>query len=285
MGVSKSITRALGSTGSFIFKHRGDIAYLGSVGIKATATGMLMKATYDNVDILKGYKPAKEAISNDDMLTEDDKSYELHVLKYNTGKKLVKAYAPGASLYLAGEVLGAYAIGQKNTEISRLGDAVAMSLVGFETLKTAVVSKYGEDGLNALMYGEKITEIVNPDNGKVIKTLVEREEIPDGYLAVEFNAENSSYFDYRRSINRLFIKEVEKQYQEAVDTFGKASLPQALKDLGMKKDIYTNPQFADCFWVYGQTVSFGLDKDTTDIHLFTLDEKPTCLLQFNCVRR
>lgn len=282
---SKAITRALGTAGSFIFKHRGDIAYVASVGVKAAGTGMLMKATYDNADIFREYKPAKNAIENDAMLTEDDKDYELHVLKYTTGKKIVKAYAPGTAVYLTGEALGAYAMVTKNKEISRLGDALATTMVGMEAVKAAIVNKYGEDGLNALLYGEKITEIRNPETNKLEQTIVTREEIPDGYLAFEFSEETSSLFDRRRGINRLFFTELRSQYQNAVDTFGEASLSHCLKELGYAKSIYTDPKYQDWVWVYGQEVSFGLDRDTTDVRLFNLDEKPNVLLQFNCVRR
>lgn len=243
----------------------------------------MVKATYKNADTIREYKPAMKAIDADLDLTEDDKIYEKHVLRYTTGKKLVKAYAPGAATYVAGELLSGYALGQKNKEISRLGDVVTASVVAAEALKAAVVNKYGEDGLNELLYGERVKEIVDPETGRLLETRVERDDIPEGQLAFEFNAETSSCYDRKRSINRLFFEELIRQYQNVVDTFGEASLAHCLKDLGFPKAVYT--KYTDWVWVYGQEVSFGLDKDSTDVRLFMNDEKPTVLLQFNCIRR
>ena len=281
--VSKGLTRAAAKTGSFIFKHRGDVAALAGIGVRAAGASMMVKATCENADVIRDYKPTIAAIDADLELNEDDKEYEKRVVRYSTGKKLVKAYAPGAGVYVAGELLTAYGMSTKNKEISRLSDAITASVVAAETLKAAVAKKYGEDGLNAMLYGETVKEIVDPDTGRLIETVVTREDVPDGLLAFEFNAETSSCFEQKRTINRLFFEEMIRQYQSAVDTFGEASLAHCLKDLGFPKSVYT--KYVDWIWVYGQEVSFGLDKDSTDVRLFMDDEKPTVLLQFNCVRR
>ena len=82
----ENVTRFIGKVGSTLYKHRADIAYVTGIGLRATGTGMMVKGTINIVDDLKAYKPAMEAIDADDMLTDDDKAYEKHVIRYTTGK-------------------------------------------------------------------------------------------------------------------------------------------------------------------------------------------------------
>ena len=144
------------------------------------------------------------SLLNIDDYSEKDRSRDVSLIYYQSGVRIVRAYAPaiivgGVSIYLLRTSNGI--LTKRNVALTAAYGALEK---GFSEYRARVVDKYGEDEDRNLRYGTQEVEIVDEKTKK--KKTVTRVGPDDPSIYARFFDDYSPSWNKEPEYNRIFLK-------------------------------------------------------------------------------
>lgn len=215
--------------------------------------------------------------------SENDRRRDVSLVYFQTGVKVVKAYAP--AVVLGGLSIAALTSSYRilNTRNVALTAAYGILEESFEKYRGRVIEKYGEDEDRNLRYGTRELEIADPDDARKKKkvTRVGLED-PSGYA--KFFDDGSSYWQKDPEYNLFFLKCQQNWANDLLHARGHVFLNEVYDMLGLPRTkagtivgwIRSDDGSTDNF------VNFGIfDGDSEVARDFVNGHEGAILLDFN----
>lgn len=178
---------------------------VGIVGLVGS-TVLACRATLKVEQVLSESKDKVDLATNleHDDYSEKDRQRDLMLIKYQTGVKIVRLYAP--AIVVGG--LSIYALTSSHNILSRRNAALTAAYAalekGFSQYRARVVEKYGEEEDRDLRYGTEKVQITDPDTGK--KKTVTRVGPEDPSVYAKFFDPTSTSWSKDPETNLFFLK-------------------------------------------------------------------------------
>ena len=178
---------------------------VGIVGLVGS-TVLACRATLKVDEVLTESKEKIDLATNleHDDYSEKDRQRDLMLIKYQTGIKIVRLYAP--AIVIGG--LSIYALTSSHKILSRRNAALTAAYTalekGFNQYRARVVEKYGEEEDRDLRYGTEKVQITDPETGK--KKTVTRVNPDDPSIYAKFFDPTSPNWQHDPEYNLFFLK-------------------------------------------------------------------------------
>lgn len=298
--VPSVVTQNLGRTTLMAQKSSPEILLAAGVVGMVGATVLACRATLKMHDILD---EAQENIQKTEMAIEisaknaelrhydkgtytvADQRKDIMLIKYQTGIKIVRAYAP--AIVLGG--ISIYALTSSHRILSKRNIALTAAYgaleKGFAEYRARVVEKYGEDQDEEFRYGSTNVAITDPGSGKTTTvTRVDPDAIADGSIYARFFDQTSSCWEPDAEYNLFFLKSVQNYANDLLHARGHVFLNEVYDRL----DIPRSHAGAIVGWYLsknGETdnfIDFGVWRgDSQIVRDFVNGREGAILLDFN----
>lgn len=180
---------------------------------------------------------AKEKLDTAKTLQHDDysdrdRSKDISLIYYQTGVKVVRAYAP--AIILGG--LSIYALTTSHSIMTKRTVALTAAYgaleKGFSEYRGRVIEKYGEDEDRNLRYGSQQIEIQDPNTGK--KKMVTRVGNDEPSIYSKFFDMSAPSWSRDPSVNLLFLQCQQNYANDKLNARGHLFLNEVYEMLGME---------------------------------------------------
>lgn len=278
-----SVTRIVGRAGLVLQKHAPEILTgLAVVGTVSTAV-VASKATLKLAPITEEYTILSEA-SKEDLaeggIEVKDHQRNMTILTVQATKKIVKLYAPAASLGLLtiGCIVGAHGI-MRQRNVALLG-AYKLMEKGYSDYRARVREEVGEEKDFEFANGVTTQEIVNEETGKTETVKVVNN--PNAIPYARFFDEGNSNWSKTPEYNLLFLRSQQNYANDILQARGHLFLNEVYDSLGLPRTQagqavgWTISKTGDNF------VDFGIyDQGNERAREFVNGNERSILLDFN----
>ena len=211
---------------------------LTAVGIVGgvTATVLIAKATLKLEDLVDNHELGRDIIrereENGEYQTRQARTKDLVKLYSVTSVDLIKLYGPGVSLGAASivSIIAAQGIQQKRQVA--LVAAVKSAESAFAAYRARVIEAIGEEKEAEIRYGIT-TEMVEGEDGKMVKTKVFKDDGLSGYIRY-FDDSNRNFQRGNRELNLLFLKNIQNWANDRLNARGYVYLNEVYEWLGFE---------------------------------------------------
>lgn len=279
-----SVTRIVGRAGLVLQKHAPEILTgLAVVGTVSTAV-VASKATLKLAPITEEYTILSEA-SKEDLaeggIEVKDHQRNMTILTVQATKKIVKLYAPAASLGLLtiGCIVGAHGI-MRQRNVALLG-AYKLMEKGYSDYRARVREEVGEEKDFEFANGVTTQEIVNEETGKTETVKVVNNPNAISPYARFFDEGNSNW-SKTPEYNLLFLRSQQNYANDILQARGHLFLNEVYDSLGLPRTQagqavgWTISKTGDNF------VDFGIyDQGNERAREFVNGNERSILLDFN----
>jgi len=214
--------------------------------------------------------------------SEKDRQRDISLIYFQTGVKVVRAYAP--AIVLGG--LSVYALTSSHNILTKRNAALMSAYTalekGFSEYRARVVEKYGEDQDRDFRYGTREVTIEDPETGK--KKKVTRVGFGEPSIYARFFDPSSSSWNKEPEYNLIFLKCQQNYANDLLHSRGHVFLNEVYDMLGIPR----SKAGAVVGWILtpnGETdnfINFGVfDGDTQVARDFVNGFEGSILLDFN----
>jgi hypothetical protein len=205
---------------------------VGIVGVVGS-TVLACRATLKMEEVLDEAKrkiDLAQSLEHDEY-SEKDRHRDLSLIKFQSGVKIVKLYAP--AIVVGG--LSIAALTSSHNILTRRNAALTAAYAaldqGFREYRARVVDKYGEEEDRKLRYGTEKVQVVDPDTKKK-KTI----EIPgDPSVYARFFDEYSTSWDRDPEVNRFFLSSQQNYANDLLKSRGHVFLNEVYDMIGVPR--------------------------------------------------
>lgn len=207
---------------------------VGIVGLVGS-TVLACRATLKVEEVLSESKDKVDLATNleHDDYSEKDRQRDLMLIKYQTGVKIVRLYAP--AIVVGG--LSIYCLTSSHNILSRRNAALTAAYAalekGFNQYRARVIDKYGEEEDRDLRYGTEKVQITDPDTGK--KKTVTRVGPDDPSIYARFFDPVSSSWSKDPEHNLFFLKCQQNYANDLLKSRGHVFLNEVYDMLGLQR--------------------------------------------------
>jgi hypothetical protein len=234
--VPSVITQNLGKITLLAQKSSPEILLVAGVAGMVGSTVLACRATLKMDEVLSDANEKLEIARTLEHreYSERDRTRDVTLIKYQTGIKIVRLYAPaivigGVSIYCL--VTSHSIMSRRNTALTA---AYAALDRGFREYRARVVDKYGEDEDRELRYGSRRVEIDDPDKpGK--KKMVTRVSPGDPSIYAKFFDESCGSWQPDPEYNMIFLKNQQNHANDRLHAYGHVFLNEVYDMLGMER--------------------------------------------------
>lgn len=214
--------------------------------------------------------------------SEKDRQRDISLIYFQTGVKVVRAYAP--AIVLGG--LSVYALTSSHNILTKRNAALMSAYTalekGFGQYRARVIEKYGEEQDRDFRYGTREETITDPDTGK--KKKVTRVALDEPSIYARFFDPSSSSWNKEPEYNLIFLKCQQNYANDLLHSRGHVFLNEVYDMLGIPR----SKAGAVVGWILtpnGETdnfINFGVfDGDTQVARDFVNGFEGSILLDFN----
>lgn len=244
-----NLTRNVNRVGLKLKKHSPEIMVVAGVVGMVTSTVMACKATTKAHDILEEAKQKIEGVhavmdhhaATDNKYSEEDGKKALAIVYLNTGAKLAKAYGPSiavGALSIATIFTSNHILRKRNVALASAYMIVDSS---FKDYRKRVVERFGKELDHELRYNvttQKVEETTVDEKGKEKKTektvQVANPLFDTSTYARLFDVGNTG-FTKDPEFNRMFLKNLQRMFNEKLDVDGHVFLNEVYDALGFPR--------------------------------------------------
>lgn len=283
--VPATIGKAVARNTLLAQKNAPQILFGAGVAGMVGSTILACRATLKMDELLEESAKKVEEVKNyqHPEFSESDRQRDLTHIRFKTGVKIVKLYAPSVILGGVSIVLLTKSHRILTTRNAALTAAYTALDKGFTEYRARVVEKYGEDEDRNLRYGSEKVQIEDPDtNKKRMITRVATDEVPSIY-AVFFD-ERSRSWNPEPAYNKAFLISQQNWANDKLKARGHLFLNEVYEMLGLP---HTTPGSV-VGWVISRDgasdnyIDFGLfDGKTQAARDFVNGLEGAILLDFN----
>lgn len=281
--VPAAVTRTVARNALHVQKASpGMLLTAGIVGMVGS-TVLACRATLKMDEILeegKGKLDLAKTLQHDDY-SETDRQRDVSLIYFQTGVKVVRAYAPAIGVGL----LSIAALTKSNAILTQRAAALAAAYTaldnGFREYRSRVVKKYGEEADQELRYGIETKEIEDPETGETSLQVT----VPgDPSIYARFFDETSLSWDRDPEVNLFFLKSQQNYANDLLKANGHIFLNEVYDLLGIDRSkagtvvgwLWTSNGSTDNF------VDFGIFKTQSEkARHFVNGHEGAILLDFN----
>jgi Family of unknown function (DUF6353) len=231
------------------------------------------------VDEAKGKLDTSRTLVHKDY-SEKDRSRDISLIYYQSGVKIVRAYAP--AIILGG--LSIYALTSSHNILTKRNVALTAAYgaleKGFNEYRARVVDKYGEEQDRDFRYGTQQIEVVDPETGK--KKTVTRVGLDDPSIYARFFDPFSTSWQKEPEYNLFFLKCQQNYANDLLRSRGHVFLNEVYDMLGIPR----SKAGAVVGWILSSEgdnfINFGVFDGKTDVaREFVNGLEGSILLDFN----
>lgn len=231
----EAIGRTVARTGLHVQKASPEVLLgVGIVGLVGS-TVLACRATLKVDEVLTESKEKIDLATNleHDDYSESDRSRDLVLIKYQTGVKIAKLYAP--AIIVGG--LSIYALTSSHSILTKRNAALTAAYgaleKGFSQYRARVIEKYGEEEDRDLRYGTEKVQITDPDTGK--KKTVTRVGPEDPSIYSRFFDPTSPSWSKEPEYNMIFLKCQQNWANDLLKSRGHVFLNEVYDMLGLER--------------------------------------------------
>lgn len=273
-------------------KHSPVIMFTAGIAGSVTATVLACKATLKLEETLAKAEDTKNEITEagkegrslrtGGVYTEADAQSDLRILRFKTAGEITRLYGPAIAVGVIsyGLLTGAHVVLTKRN--AGLAAAYAVVDKAFKQYRARVRDELGEDKDREFRYGKVEKEmIVSEDEQGHHVAMVTRIDPATGLsMYAKLFGEGNKNFRLGPEYNRVFIQCQQNYANDLLNSRGHLFLNEVYDMLGLERE----PFGQIVGWVKGQGdgfVSFGLDRETREVHDFMTGDESSIWLDFN----
>lgn len=277
------ITRTVSRNALLVSKASPELLLVAGIAGMVGSTVLACRATLKMDKMLdegKAKLDLAKTLQHDDY-SESDRSRDVSLIYFQTGVKVVRAYAPAVGVGL----LGIAALTKSNAILTQRATALAAAYTaldqGFRQYRARVIEKYGEEEDQKLRYGIETKEIEDPETGE--KTL--QVTVPgDPSIYARFFDETNPSWSRDPEVNMFFLKSQQNYANDQLKANGHIFLNEVYDLIGLERSqagavvgwLYTENGSTDNF------VDFGIFRpDSPKARDFVNGHESAILLDFN----
>jgi Family of unknown function (DUF6353) len=213
---------------------------------------------------------------------EKDRKRDISLIYFQTGVKVTKLYSPAIIV----GVVSIAALTKSHSILTTRNAALTAAYTaldrGFNTYRSRVIEKYGEDQDRDFRYGTEQVEIVDPKTNK--KKIVKRVSSDEPSIYARFFDQSSSSWSKEPEYNLIFLKAQQNYANDLLHARGHVLLNDVYDMLGIPR----SKAGAVVGWVLSRNgttddfVNFGVFEDRSDkVRDFVNGREGAILLDFN----
>lgn len=254
---------------------------VGVVGVVATAVAA-SKATLKADPVLDETIEYKEAIRDNDSLSEKERAKDYLYLYGRTAGKLGKIYLP--SILIGVTTIGCVIGGHKVLHTRNVALAASYTALNeaFEKYRERAVELFGEEADSEIKNAVGRVKKKTNDEGEEEEEPRKDSSVNEGHPYSKLFDEVNPNWTKNPESNLFFLKSVERYANDRLERYGHVFLNEVLDDLGMER----TKAGALTGWVrnnaYGDgCVDFGLYRNTPSTKALLAGEEASVWLEFN----
>lgn len=288
MDITK-VTRALNKVALKVYEHRADIAFFSGMGLTAVGTGLFIKKTFKQAEIVEDHKARKKEAEVGGYSEEEKKN----LLKENnrlTLKKTIKNYAVPVVISAAGYGLEVYGHQSVKSDLSAASAALSSVTAAYELVKQRVIESEGEDKWQEYANGVRVKDdvLIDVETGIAESDHSIEYGQTEGLYSILFYEPNPN-FNSAKGVNKAYLLQMEKVLNDKLRRKGVVFYHEVLEALGYEMTIDAKEATCKAGWMYedenGATnyIDFGLRAQDEATIRFWNEQEAAVMLKFNCV--
>jgi Family of unknown function (DUF6353) len=256
------------------------VGIVGMVGSTVLACRATLKME-EVLDEAKGKLDTAKTLEHAEY-SEKDRKRDISLIYFQTGVKVTKLYSPAIVV----GVISIAALTKSHSILTTRNAALTAAYTaldkGFNTYRSRVIEKYGEDQDRDFRYGTEQVEIVDPKTNK--KKIVKRVSSDEPSIYARFFDQSSSSWSKEPEYNLIFLKAQQNYANDLLHARGHVLLNDVYDMLGIPR----SKAGAVVGWVLSRNgttddfVNFGVFEDRSDkVRDFVNGREGAILLDFN----